>query len=138
MGFTWAAAWALVGMLIELITELVPGWNGAVIDIWPATLAIPAFIGGMAFSAVLAIAGAGRRFDEMSLPGFAGWGALGGLLVSAIIVTTLGLSPPSLVASGVVTLLCTGSAAGSLALARMAEKRELPDGRGGSRYTRRT
>jgi hypothetical protein len=127
MGLTWAAGWALVGMFIELITEFVPGWNGALVDIWPMTLAVPALFGGMVFSAVLVIAGGRRRFDEMSLPGFAVWGALGGLLLSAFILAVMGVSPPSLIVAGVVTLLCTASAAGSLALARMTEDVELFD-----------
>ena len=125
MGLTWAFGWALGGMLIELITEFVPGWNGALIDIWPAALAVSGFLSGGAFSAVLGIAGRRRRFDEMSLPRFALWGGLGGLLVSMLIMTASGFSTPSLVAASVVTLLCTGSASGSLALARMAEDREL-------------
>lgn len=127
MGLTWAVGWAAVGFLIELIQELVPGWNGALVDIWPAALAVPAFLGGVVFSGVLAVTGGRRRFDQMSLPGFAGWGALGGLLVSAAILALAGVSPQSLFAAGVVTLLCAGSAAGSLALARTAEERELLD-----------
>ncbi len=130
MGLTWAVGWGLVGALIELIQEIVPGWNGALVDIFPAALAVPAFLGGVVFSGVLSIAGGRRRFDEMSLPRFARWGALGGLLVSAFIVTVgtaAGFAVWSLVVGSIVTLLCTGSAAGSLALARMAEERALLD-----------
>lgn len=127
MGLTWALGWALVGFVIELIQELVPGWNGALVDIWPAALAVPAFLGGVVFSGVLSIVGGRRRFDEMSLPGFAGWGALGGLAVSAFILTLAGPSPEVLFAAGVVTSLCAGSAAASLMLARMADDKELLD-----------
>lgn len=127
MGLTWAAGWALVGVLIELITEFVPGWDGALVDVWVTALAVPGFLGGAVFSVVLGIAGGRRRFDELSLPRFACWGALGGLLVSVPIMTVVGFTPPLLVAASMVTLLCAGSAAGSLALARMAEERELLD-----------
>ena len=131
MGLTWAVGWALVGVLIELITEFVPGWDGALVDMWVQTLAVSGFLGGAAFSVVLGIAGGRRRFDEMSMPRFATWGALSGLVVSVFmsvfIMTAAGFTLPTLVAGSVVTLLCTGSAAGSLALARMAEDRELLD-----------
>jgi len=127
MGLTWAVGWGLVGFLIEFVQEVVPGWNGALVDIWPMALAIPGFFSGVVFAGVLSIAGGRRRFDEISLLAFAGWGALGGLVVSSFIVTFAGPSPASLLVAGVATLLCTGSAAASLTLARMAEDQELLD-----------
>ncbi len=60
LGLTWAAGWALVGMLIELIQEVVPGWNGALVDIWPVALAVPAFLGGVVLSGLLAAVGGSR------------------------------------------------------------------------------
>jgi drug/metabolite transporter (DMT)-like permease len=131
MGITWAVAWALLGLGIELVHNIWPNPVGTLVDIWPAALALPAFFGGLAFSAVLGIAGRRRRFDQLSLPRFATWGALGGVL--------LGLIPGVLVAAGsgsvaeaaavvgAVTLLTTISASGSLLLARMAEDRELAE-----------
>jgi hypothetical protein len=70
----------------------------------------------------------------MSLPRFAGWGAAGGLLLSAIFVVAVALAEdPSfmrnLVVLGPVFAMagaCT--AAGSLALARRAERPELLEG----------
>lgn len=125
MGLIWAIGWGLVGFLVELIQEFVPGWNGAIVDIWPMALAAPAFLGGVTFSTVLGIAGRRRRLDELSLPRFAAWGALGGGLVGGFIAT-MGIaagSPGWGVAIGsTVALLCAGSAAGSLALARKAEE----------------
>jgi hypothetical protein len=139
MGLTWGAGWAFVGGLIELIANLVPGlaWT-SLIDIWPVTLAIPGFVGGMVFSTVLAVAGRNRRFDQLSLPRFAAWGAVGGVLMSLV--------PIALVAAGVLTpdatvnvwrfaaellapllLLGAASASATLALARMSEDRELLD-----------
>lgn len=125
MGLTWAVSWGLVGFVIELVQEIVPGWNGAIVDIWPMALAVPAFIGGVVFSGTLMIAGRRRRFDEISMPAFAAWGVVGGLLLSGLLVTAAGLSTSSLIAAGVVTLLCGGSAAASLAVARMSEDHDL-------------
>lgn len=125
MGLSWFVVWFGVGMVIELIQELVPGWNGAIVDIWPAALGYPAFFGGVIFSGVLGIAGARRRFDELSVPRFAGWGALGGALLMTPFLVITGPAPDMLVATGVVTLLCSSSAAGSLALARRAEEGDL-------------
>jgi hypothetical protein len=70
MGMTWAAGWALVGVLIELLIDS----NGSLVDVWPTALAIPSFLGGAVFSAVLRIAEGRRRFDELSLPRFGAWG----------------------------------------------------------------
>jgi len=133
MGFTWAFAWFAVGMVIEFIQNFVPGWNGAIVDIWPAALALPAFVGGVAFSGVLAIAGRNRRFDEMSLPRFAAWGAIGGILVglvpAAMVLAGLASVNPPATLRGITAvfaplsmLLCSASASGSLMLARMAEE----------------
>ncbi len=62
----------------------------------------------------------------MSLPRFAFWGALGGLLLSMLFfLLGGGVSLDSLGTYSVTTLLGAGSAAGSLALARMADDREL-------------
>ena len=67
----------------------------------------------------------------MSLPRFAGWGAMGGGLLSLLFLVTalVAVGPQQLALAAVfvafMTLLGTGSAAGSLALARKAEDREL-------------
>lgn len=136
MGLTWALGGALVGFGIELIHNVWPNPLGSLVDIWPAVLAYPAFLGGVIFSVVLGIAGRRRRFDELSLPRFAAWGALGGLLASLFPagLVALGLATPNVplwqITLGLAVPLTTGSAmaaAGSLALARMAEDRELLD-----------
>lgn len=139
MGLTWAAVGFLAGMGMELVHNLWPNPLGSAVDIWPAALAYPGFLGGVAFSAVLGIAGGRRRFDELSLPGVAAWGALGGLLVSLIpaAMVALGWATPNvplwqitIALLGPFTLGGAIAASGSLALARMAEDRELvTDGR---------
>lgn len=137
MGLTWALAGFFAGMGIELIHNIWPNPLGSAVDIWPAALAYPGFFGGVAFSTVLAIAGRRRRFDQLSVPGVAAWGAVGGLLVSLIpaAMVAIGLAGPN-VPLWQITVALLGpftvggaiAASGSLALARMAEDRELLDG----------
>jgi hypothetical protein len=63
----------------------------------------------------------------MSLPRFAAWGAVGGVLLSAIFVLVAALGADALLVLGpVFALAAAGCAAGSLALARMAEDGALP------------
>jgi len=122
MGLIWAAGMAGVGGFIELMDNILPGgFPGAgAVDMWPQTLAIPGFLGGVIFSVVVMIAAGRRRFDELSIPGFTGLGVVGGLLLGAWGVSA-GL--PAFV-MGVTALGGAIGAASSLALARMAEKRE--------------
>ena len=91
-------------------------------------LAVSGFLLGATFSAVLTLAEGRRTFDEMSLPRFATLGALGGTLLT-VLLALIGMSFPSpigwVIAVGALTLLGAGSAAGSLALARRSEDREL-------------
>jgi hypothetical protein len=103
-------------------------------------LAVPGFFGGVLFSVVLGIAGRGRRLDELSLPRFAAWGAVGGVLLGLVpaAMVTVGLAS---VAAGrslwgltaviiaPLALLSAASAAVSLMVARKAEDRELSEGR---------
>lgn len=136
MGLTWGGGGAFIGFVIELVHNLWPNPLGSLVDIWPAVLAYPAFVGGLAFSVVLGIAGRRRRFDELSMPRFVAWGAVAGVLVSLVpaALATLGLVsldvPLVRLTVGLVgplTLACAAAAAGSLALARAAEDRELLD-----------
>ena len=71
------------------------------------------------------------RVSSMSLPRFAGWGAIGGILLSALFVRGASLSAGEVL--GIATtfaLVCAVCASGSLAVARRAVRRELPDSRG--------
>ena len=128
MGLTWAVAWALAGVLIGMSWSLglTMEWFVEVFDAPLLALAIPGFFGGAVFSTVLGIAGRRRRFDELSLPRFGAWGAVGGLLLGLPLLVAL--SPEAGAAIiGTLTLLSAVSASGLLALARMAEDRELLD-----------
>jgi len=125
MGVMWAAAWFAAGT--------VPRWVFGVNTDAPLPLVFGlfGFLAGVVFSAVLALTAGRRRFDQMSLPRFALWGAMGGLLLSALFAKAgslgwgdvLALAPTLAVASAV-------SAVGSLAMARRAVRQDLPDNRG--------
>ena len=78
MGVTWAAALFAVGV----VPRWVFGFNADVP--FPIVFGVLGFIAGIIFSAVLALTEGGRTLDQMSLPRFAGWGAMGGLLLSAL------------------------------------------------------
>jgi hypothetical protein len=139
MGLTWAVAWAPVGLLLGLVL----GGNSRTpdelpVDDWLMPLAALGFLGGAIFSTVLRIAERRRRFDELSLPRFGAWGALGGVVLGVLAVAAwhldAGFGPVlwlrAAVIVGSATLLSAVSASGSLALARMAEERELLDAGG--------
>lgn len=127
MGLTWAVVWGPAAVLIGLFVDP----DGSMDEMWVAIGAYPGFLGGVAFSAVLAIAARRRRLGELSLARVATWGAAAGLLVGALPfvlgdpVTERPLWLLAVVVIGSITLLSAASAAGSLALARRAEKREL-------------
>ena len=89
------------------------------------------FIAGVTFSGLLMLTEGRRRFDEMSLPRFARWGAIGGLMLSALFVRGVSLGWGEVLAiSTTFAFASAACAAGSLALARRAVRRELPDIRG--------
>lgn len=123
---TWAAGWSVGGAIFGLIT-VASGLDPISALFWvPASFAVLGFIGGAIFSTVLGIAEGRRRFDQMSLPRFAAWGTLGGLLVSVLLIASGAVvGPVQVIGLGVVTLLGAGSASGSLALARRADDSDL-------------
>jgi len=122
MGFTWAAAWFAVGF--------VPRWVFGIEGDLPFPLLFGGLglIAGVSFSGLLVLTEGRRRFDQMSLPRFAAWGALGGLLLSALFVkgTSYGWGEV-LAISTTFALASAVCASGSLAMARRAVLRELPD-----------
>jgi hypothetical protein len=135
MGLVWLAVWAGVGMVIEWIHDWWPNPLGRMVDIWPAVLGLPAFFGGVTFSVFLGIVARGRKFSELSVPGFAALGALGGALVSQVptFMVLLGLADlhgpatlwqitlPLMVP---VAIMGGTSAAATLMLARRSERLE--------------
>ena len=125
MGFTWAVALAAVGS--------VPRWVFGVNTDAPIPLVfgVFGFIAGVTFSALLMLTEGRRSFDQMSIRRFAGWGAITGLLLSALWANAVSLRWGEVLAiAPTFALACAVCASGSLALARRAVRRELPDSRG--------
>jgi hypothetical protein len=133
MGLVWAIGGAAIGGFIELLLNIFPGLGGLhVIDMWPQTLAIPGFVGGLFFAVVLGLAGARHKSEYMSMRQFAVWGAAAGLMFGAFLLFTgfmHGLIPQfwlrALLFVAPVTLLSTAGAAMSYKLARMGDKPAL-------------
>lgn len=129
MGLAWGAAGCSAGALLARV----PGFDS---DLpFPLLFAPLGFFAGILFSGILAVMGGRRGFERMSIARFAGWGAASGLLLSGIFVAGAALRGgdswgefltfgPALAMGGAVC------AAGSLALARRAERRELSGDRG--------
>jgi hypothetical protein len=128
MGLIWAAAWFGAGILLARV----PGFDS---DLPLALLFAPlGFVSGVLFSGILVGIERRRGFARTSLSRFAGWGATSGLLLSGIFVVGAALrggapwgeflvfGPPLAMAGAV-------CAAGSLAVARRAELRDLPGDR---------
>ena len=125
MGLIWAMVWAPAAVIVGMIVDP----DGSMDEMWVAIGAYPGFLGGVAFATVLGIAARGRRFESLSISRFALWGAVAGFLVGTL-PFTIGISgtalPVWIVAAmviGTVTVLSALSAAGSLAFARIAERR---------------
>ena len=95
----------------------------------PLLFGVFGFVAGVTFSGLLMLTERRRRFDQLSLPRFAGWGAAGGLLLSGIWASVASLGWGDVLAiTPAFSVACAACASGSLALARRAERRELSDG----------
>lgn len=126
MGLVWAVVWTIVGMLgVVVFYALFPSAPD-IFDIWIPVFAYPGFLAGVGYSVILRVAEGRRRFDELSLPRLAAWGAVVGLLLG---VLPLAISTPSarfplwllsVTIVGSSTLLSVVSAVGSALLYRRA------------------
>lgn len=115
IGVAWGLAWLGAGLVLLVIV----GPDAADVP-FPLFFGLLGFIAGMIFSGILGATEGRRRFEQMSMPRFAAWGAAGGLLLaggmaSFLGVQSLALLGPLFAASGAIC------ASGSLALARRAE-----------------
>jgi predicted Kef-type K+ transport protein len=124
MGLTWGVVWSGAGALLARV----PGFYS---DLPFALLFAPlGVVTGIIFSGILVVVERRRRFDRVSIPGFAAWGALSGLLLSGIFAVAAALRGQSawgefLVFGPPLTMASAVCAAGSLAMARRAERQEL-------------
>lgn len=124
MGLTWGVVGFGAGILLARVSSFD-------VDLPFALLFAPlGFFAGIIFSGILVVVEGGRGFDRMSLSRFAGWGALGGLLLSGIFVVGAALRGDAswrefLLFGPALAMASAVCAAGSLALARRAERREL-------------
>jgi hypothetical protein len=126
----------LIGVTSKLLPFLPWHYFFDVFDAPLPALAIPGFAGGALFSVVLAIAGRRRRFAELSLPRFTLWGAVGGLLLACVPAAMVAAGFASVeggrwsvwqitaAISGPFAVLGALSAAATLKLARLGERRE--------------
>lgn len=81
----WVVGW---GFGFGGLTELLLDPDGEVMDVWPVELAIPGFVGGVVFAALLVFAERRRSFDEVPFPRFALWGVVTGLAVGVFAMAT--------------------------------------------------
>lgn len=127
IGVMWALGWALFGGVLGLVFDA----GTAVTEMWMGALLAVGFTAGTLFSGVLGIAGRRRRFDELSLPLFTTWGAVGGALLGLGVVGLVVASGPFPMLRGLALLIAIPavgsalSAAATLQLARLAEDRAL-------------
>lgn len=125
MGLVWGAAGFGAGTLLARVSSFD-------VDLPFALLFAPlGFFAGIVFSGILVVIEGRRGFDRLSLSRFAAWGAVSGLLLSGIFVVGAALRGASLWGEFLVfgpTLAMASAlcAAGSLAIAKRAERRELP------------
>ena len=124
MGFAWAAAGGVAGFVVARVSPFNPDLPFGLL------FGGLGFLSGIIFSGILVAMGGRRGFDRLSLSRFAAWGAASGLVLAGIFVggAVLRGAPwwgdfllfgPALATAGAVC------AAGSLALARRADRREL-------------
>ena len=121
IGLTWAAAWFGAGILLARV----PGFYS---DLPFALLFAPlGLVTGVIFSGILVAVERRRRRDGVSLSRFAGWGAVSGLLLAGVLVVAAALRGESvwgefMVFGPPLALSSAASAAGTLALARRAQR----------------
>jgi hypothetical protein len=122
MGVMWAAAWSAAGMIPRWVLGFNPDAP------FPIIFGVLGFIAGLTFSGLVVLTERRRRFDQISLPRFAAWGATGGLLLSAVFAKAASLAWGDVLAIAPTFALASAvCASGSLALARRALRNELPD-----------
>ena len=124
MALTWAAIWATAGSTLARVLGFNPD---PPLPLFFAPLGLGT---GIIFAGMLIILEKRRTLDQISPLRFAGWGALSGLLISGVVIAAAALGGEMIGAQvlmlGLVPVVASAAcAAGSLAVARRAERREL-------------
>ena len=127
MGLLWAVPWAVVAVLIGWVVDP----DESMDEMWWVIGAYPGFLGGVLFSIVLSVAERHRSLSELSVRRFGAWGAAAGLVIG-VLPFLLGTPNPNInvarlatIVIGSFTAMSAVSAAGSLAIARKGERREM-------------
>ena len=128
MGLTFAVAGGAIGTIISLGFLVRTGSRPDAP--FPIMLGALGFIAGVAFAGVLLVVERRRRLDQLTLPRFAAWGAAAGFALSGAFFLAVSRGDPAflkyfLSVGPIATVAAAGVAAGSLALARRAQNREL-------------
>src|SRR5262245_52166904 len=87
IGLTWAFGWGVGGIMIGVMSKLLPflPWWDAFFDVFDAPLpafALPGFFAGLFFAMVVGTLGRKRKLDEISLGRFTAWGAAAGVALT--------------------------------------------------------
>ena len=86
LGVVFGATWGAAGGLLALVLYLTTGSIQADVP-FPVGFGILGFLAGTTFGGILGLLEGNRRFEQMSIPRFAGWGAAGGALFAAVFTT---------------------------------------------------
>ena len=116
----WVIGWGLgFGGIMELVDP-----DGKIQDVWPTLLAVPGFIGGVIFAALLLAAERGRTFDKVPLFRFALWGAITGVALGLLTIPAeVGdVSPGAAGMTGIAAVLGTISGIGCGVFCRLASR----------------
>jgi hypothetical protein len=123
MILTWTVGWGLgFGGLMELYDP-----DGKIGDVWPTALAIPGFVGGVVFSALLRVAERDRSFDEVSLGRFITLGVVTGLVLGLLTIPAKvgDVSPGAAGMIGIAIALSAVAAIGSAIFFRLLARRQI-------------
>jgi len=124
MILTWTFGWGLgFGGLMELYDP-----NGQIGDVWPTALAVPGFIGGIVFVALLRIAESRRDYAEVALARIAAWGAVTGVVLGLLTIPAKvgDVSPGAPGMIGIATGLSIVAALGSAVFFRLLARKQTP------------